>query len=121
MTTSEVAKFAGVSIRQLQWWDETKLLVPGFKRGPGGTGMLRDYSAEDAQRALLIGDLRRRGVPIGHCRGVIRRFDKRRDARFLVVGRTGWCVAARGEADALGLATVSQEPVWIAEVKGTTA
>jgi DNA-binding transcriptional MerR regulator len=58
MTTKEVAKRTGVSLRQLQWWDECGYIQPAFN------GHARDYSAAQVEiihRAAIL-----RGSGIGN-------------------------------------------------------
>lgn len=58
MTTQEVAAKAGVSKRQLQWWDESGVVRPALAR------RRRDYSNDDVQRIMTIASLRRKRIPL---------------------------------------------------------
>jgi DNA-binding transcriptional MerR regulator len=64
--STEVARMTGASLRQLQWWDEHKLLHPAEKYGHR-----RGYSSEDVERIMVIMELRKRGVSIQRIRGIL--------------------------------------------------
>jgi len=54
--TMEVAKFACVSLRQLQVWEEKRVAVASR------SGRVRLYSASQAQFVVVVAELRRRGL-----------------------------------------------------------
>jgi DNA-binding transcriptional MerR regulator len=54
--TVEVAKFAGVSLRQLQVWEEKRVAVASR------SGRVRLYSASQALFVVVVAELRRRGL-----------------------------------------------------------
>jgi DNA-binding transcriptional MerR regulator len=56
--TAQVAKFALVSLRQLQWWDEQGVVRPHHE------GHKRFYDAADVTRALIVAALRKRGLAL---------------------------------------------------------
>lgn len=56
----EVSNLSGVSLRQLQWWDEKGLLKPASKTG----GFGRVYTEQDAMDVVLFGELRQRRFPL---------------------------------------------------------
>ena len=58
-TSSEIATIAGVSLRQLQWWDEQKVVSPNHE------GHKRIYLQEEAVEITVIAELRRKGFL--HC------------------------------------------------------
>src|SRR5690349_7360657 len=63
--TSEVAERAGVTLDQLQYWDESGLVMPtGRARRQSGRLTLREYTFTEGVMAALLGNLRRRGVPL---------------------------------------------------------
>ena len=55
-SSREVMKLGKVTMRQLQWWDEQKIVVPALYGGN------RHYTAEQLVEVRVIGELRRRGV-----------------------------------------------------------
>ena len=59
-TTGEIAKFCGVSVRTVQYYDSRNILVPS-KLSEGGR---RLYSEDDLKRMRVICILREAGVPI---------------------------------------------------------
>ena len=65
-TSAEVIGLTGISARQLQWWDERKVVVPARE------GHRRLYSLDDVTEIAVICDLRRRGFSLQRVRKVIR-------------------------------------------------
>jgi DNA-binding transcriptional MerR regulator len=66
LSTREVAEFANVTPRQLQWWDERGLICA---RDWGHT---RQYTPEQAMAARVAGELRRKGVALAAVRKAVR-------------------------------------------------
>src|ERR1039458_3060179 len=54
--TTEVAKIAGVSLRQLQLWEERRVAIASR------SGRVRLYTASQALFVIVIAELRRRGL-----------------------------------------------------------
>lgn len=69
-TSNDVVALTGISPRQLQWWDEQRIVVPGRE------GHRRIYSMEDLTEIAVICDLRRRGFPLQRVRKVVRFLQK---------------------------------------------
>ena len=65
-TTREVIQFTGITPRQLQWWDERRIVVPARK------GHRRLYSMEDLAEVAVICELRQRGFSLQRVRKVMR-------------------------------------------------
>jgi DNA-binding transcriptional MerR regulator len=65
-TSTEVAKIAQVSLRQLQWWDERKVVSPRHE------GHKRVYSPEEVVEITVIAELRRKGFSLQKIRRVLR-------------------------------------------------
>lgn len=65
-SSSEVARIAGVSLRQLQWWDEQKVVSPRHE------GHRRVYSPEEVVEITVIAELRRKGFSLQKIRRVLR-------------------------------------------------
>jgi DNA-binding transcriptional MerR regulator len=65
-TTREVIQFTGITPRQLQWWDERKIVVPARQ------GHRRLYSMEDLAEVAVICELRQRGFSLQRVRKVMR-------------------------------------------------
>src|SRR5205809_7693052 len=65
-TSLEVANIAGVSLRQLQWWDERKVVSPRHE------GHRRVYLAEEVVEITVIAELRRKGFSLQKIRRVLR-------------------------------------------------
>ena len=65
-TSREVVGLTGITARQLQWWDERRIVVPARD------GHRRLYSLEDLAEVSVICELRRRGFSLQRVRKVIR-------------------------------------------------
>ncbi|HWF46813.1 MAG TPA: MerR family transcriptional regulator [Bryobacteraceae bacterium] len=65
-TSTEVARIADVSLRQLQWWDERKVVSPRHE------GHKRIYLAEEVVEITVIAELRRKGFSLQKIRRVLR-------------------------------------------------
>jgi DNA-binding transcriptional MerR regulator len=65
-TSSEVSDIAGVSLRQLQWWDEQRVVSPRHE------GHKRIYLAEEVLEITVIAELRRKGFSLQKIRRVLR-------------------------------------------------
>ena len=65
-TSREVVALTGITLRQLQWWDERGLVVPARE------GRNRSYSMEDLSEIAVICELRRRGFSLQRMRKVVR-------------------------------------------------
>ena len=69
-TSREVVKLTGISMRQLQWWDERGIVRPARK------GHRRAYSMEDLAEVAVICELRKRGFSLQRMRRVVRFLQK---------------------------------------------
>ena len=69
-SSSEISEIAGVSLRQLQWWDEQKVVSPRHE------GHKRVYLAEEAVEIAAIAELRRKGFSLQKIRRVLRFLEK---------------------------------------------
>lgn len=65
-TTRDVLELTGVTARQLQWWDEKRVVVPGRE------GRNRVYSTADLVEILVIEELRQRHISLQQVRRVLR-------------------------------------------------
>ena len=65
-SSSEVSRIAQVSLRQLQWWDERKVVSPRHE------GHKRIYSSEEVIEITVIAELRRKGFSLQKIRRVLR-------------------------------------------------
>ncbi len=75
-TSSEVAKIARVSLRQLQWWDEKHVVSPRHR------GHRRMYKPEEVLEVTVISELRRKGFSLQKLRRVLRYLQKDMDRRL---------------------------------------
>jgi DNA-binding transcriptional MerR regulator len=65
-SSSEVAQVADVSLRQLQWWDERKVVSPRHE------GHRRVYGRPEVIEITVIAELRRKGFSLQKIRRVLR-------------------------------------------------
>ncbi len=64
--SKEVAGIAGISLRQLQWWDERNVVSPRHQ------GHKRVYTPQDVIEITVIAELRRKGFSLQKIRRVLR-------------------------------------------------
>jgi DNA-binding transcriptional MerR regulator len=69
-TSREVAALTGLTARQLQWWDESRLLASSVasRRTDAGGYTERRYSPLEVIELMVLADLRRHGVTVGRIR-----------------------------------------------------
>jgi DNA-binding transcriptional MerR regulator len=72
----DVSRICGVSLRQLQWWDERKVV------SPRQDGHKRVYMTEEVVEITLIAELRRKGFSLQKIRRVLRFLQKDRGKRL---------------------------------------
>jgi len=65
-TSRDVVALTGITPRQLQWWDERRIVVPARQ------GHRRLYSMEDLAEVAVICELRHRGFSLQRVRKVMR-------------------------------------------------
>jgi DNA-binding transcriptional MerR regulator len=65
-SSADVARIASVSLRQLQWWDERKVVSPRHE------GRKRTYLPQDVVEITVIAELRRKGFSLQKIRRVLR-------------------------------------------------
>jgi len=75
-TSSEVSRIAGVSLRQLQWWDERKVVSPKH------SGHKRVYDPTEVIEVTVIAELRRKGFSLQKIRRVLRFLQKEMGKRL---------------------------------------
>lgn len=75
-TSSDVARIAQVSLRQLQWWDERKVVSPRHE------GHKRIYLPEEVVEVTVIAELRRKGFSLQKIRRVLKFLQKEMGKRL---------------------------------------
>ncbi len=65
-TSRDVVSLTGITARQLQWWDERRIVTPVRE------GRRRSYSMEDLAEVAVICELRQRGFSLQRVRKVMR-------------------------------------------------
>jgi len=75
-TSNDVARISGVSLRQLQWWDERKVV------SPRQDGHKRVYMPEEVVEISVIAELRRKGFSLQKIRRVLRYLQKEMGKRL---------------------------------------
>lgn len=93
-TSSDVSRIAGVSLRQLQWWDERKVVSPRHE------GHKRVYMSEEVIEITVIAELRRKGFSLQKIRRVLRFLQKEMDRRLsdVLQGNTDLHLVTDGKA-----------------------
>ena len=76
-TSKEVLTLTGISLRQLQWWDEQGIVVPARD------GHKRSYSLDDLAEVAILCELRERGFSLQKIRSVIRSLQKELGKRLV--------------------------------------
>jgi DNA-binding transcriptional MerR regulator len=76
-TSNDVAALTGITLRQLQWWDERGLVVPRKQ------GHRRLYSFDDLAEIAVIVELRRKGFSLQRVRKVLRFLQKELGKRLV--------------------------------------
>src|SRR6266853_2639771 len=75
-SSSEVAEVAIVSLRQLQWWDERKVVSPRHE------GHRRVYFPAEVIEITIVAELRRKGFSLQKIRRVLRFLQKEMGRRL---------------------------------------
>ncbi len=78
-SSSDVSTIAGVSLRQLQWWDERKVVSPRHE------GHRRVYFPAEVVEITVIAELRRKGFSLQKIRRVLRFLQKEMGRRLAEV------------------------------------
>src|SRR6202790_1003999 len=76
LTSSDVSRIAQVSLRQLQWWDERKVVSPRHE------GHKRVYQPAEVIEITVIAELRRKGFSLQKIRRVLRFLQKEMGKRL---------------------------------------
>src|SRR6266849_8674544 len=74
--SSDVARISGVSLRQLQWWDEQRVVSPRHD------GHKRVYLPNEVIEVTVIAELRRKGFSLQKIRRVLRYLQRERGRRL---------------------------------------
>src|SRR3954464_9423908 len=75
-TSTDASRIAQVSLRQLQWWDERKVVSPRHE------GHKRVYNPEEVVEVTVIAELRRKGFSLQKIRRVLRFLQKEMGKRL---------------------------------------
>src|SRR5215471_10197939 len=82
-TSTDVARIAGVSLRQLQWWDERNVVSPRQE------GHRRVYLQQEVVEVAVIAELRRKGFSLQKIRRVLRFLQKEMGKRLFESVKNG--------------------------------
>lgn len=82
-TSAEVIELTGITARQLQWWDERKIVVPQR------SGRNRVYSLDDLAEVAVICELRRKGFSLQRVRQVMRYLQRELGKRLIETVTSG--------------------------------
>jgi DNA-binding transcriptional MerR regulator len=89
-----VSRIAGVSLRQLQWWDERRVIPVRHE------GHHRVYEVMDVVQVCVLGEMRRKGLSLQVIRKALRRLSSDLSGRIGEVWPLGslWLVVNAGSA-----------------------
>jgi DNA-binding transcriptional MerR regulator len=82
-TSAEVSQISGVSLRQLQWWDEQKVVSPRHE------GHRRVYSTAEVVEITVIAELRRKGFSLQKIRRVLKWMQREMGKRLAEIVEAG--------------------------------
>src|SRR6185437_766078 len=82
-TSADVMAVTGITARQLQWWDERKIVVPQRN------GRNRVYSLDDLAEVAVICELRRKGFSLQRVRLVMRYLQRELEKRLIETVTSG--------------------------------
>ena len=82
-TSRDVSKVSGVSLRQLQWWDEQGVVSPAH------SGHRRIYQQEEVIEVAVIAELRRKGFSLQKIRRVLKFLQKEMGKRLFESVKNG--------------------------------
>lgn len=82
-SSQDVAKLTGVTLRQLQWWDEQGVVTP-IQRSHR-----RLYSRFEVLQVSLIIGLRRKGMSLQKTRGVLKKLEQQDGADYIAMHGRG--------------------------------
>ena len=92
------AKLAGITMRQLRYWDQIHLVSPSIKRRLSPRNIVRLYSFQDLLELLVAAELRHKpGISLQHIRRVVAHLHEQgfgsplRELRFATDSRRGLC------------------------------
>jgi len=105
--TAEVSRLAGVSERQLQWWDEQGVLSPSQQ------GHMRIYSQDELRWVRMVVALRSKGISLRECRYAL----KLKPLPGVIVGFRRTWKRFTEYSDALEFAINAKHPVVLVVLK----
>ena len=82
-TSADVIELTGITARQLQWWDERKIVVPQRR------GRNRVYSVDDLADVAVICELRNKGFSLQRVRQVMRYLQRELGKRLVETVTSG--------------------------------
>ena len=82
-SSNEVVALTGITPRQLQWWDERGIVVPGR------AGRRRLYSVDDLAEIAVIVEMRRKGFSLQRMRKIMRFLEREFGRRLVDTVRRG--------------------------------
>ncbi|MBK9167424.1 MAG: MerR family transcriptional regulator [Bryobacterales bacterium] len=93
-SSSDVARISGVSLRQLQWWDERNVVSPRHD------GHRRIYLPAEVVEVTVIAELRRKGFSLQKIRRVLRYLQREMGKRLSEVagGQTEFHLLTDGKS-----------------------
>lgn len=113
-STSQVARIAGLTQRQCQWYDE-KGIVSALH-----VGHARQYTRQEAIEACVIGELRRKGMPLRSVRTVLPLakpwIQRHGGATELLMATDGHVAAFGGALRIIEVTVAEQAPMYVVSI-----
>ncbi len=107
-STREASAKTGCTLRQLQWWDEKRLMVPERAYGDHR----RAYSEADIKRLKNISRLKRCGVSLQAIRSILKTLAFKSGTRFILIeGKSAW--GSADEADVVAVLRATNKPMLL--------
>ena len=101
----DVTSLTGVSLRQLQWWDEQGVVTPRQ------IGHRRLYNTAEVLQVSMIMGLRRKGISLQKIRRVLTHLGDGTESRFLELHESGVDVDLLTDGEAVYVATSARQIV----------
>ncbi len=116
-TTSDVSRIAQISLRQLQWWDERKVVSPRKEEHK------RLYLPAELIEIMVVAELRRKGLSLQKIRRVLRPLQRRIGTRLNKIVSSKFSLylltngksiyLEEGQEGVIDLLQNAREPMWL--------
>lgn len=109
-TSLQASRIVGVSLRQIQWWDEKGVLCPDVFLHR------RNFTESDLQKLRFVAELRKKGLSLQKIRRFLHTFDSQRVTEFYVSDGKK-LIPAVSPADAARAAAAMNRPAYVIQIQ----